>query len=210
MRILLVAATPFEVEPFVLSHPGIEILITGVGVPATLFHLHERVLSVGYELIIQAGIGGSFIDTLALGTVVTIGSDCFADIGMEEKGSFTPIAASALANKNEYPYKNGRLLNTNPLLNRLPFQVVDAVTVNKVSDNLLQREQIIQHFQPTIESMEGAALHYVCLQKSIPFLQVRAISNMVGVRDKSQWKMKASIEMLNLALNDIITFINSF
>jgi futalosine hydrolase len=31
--------------------------------------------------------------------------------------------------------------------------------------------------------MEGAALHFVCLQEDISFIQLRAISNFVGERD---------------------------
>ena len=45
--------------------------------------------------------------------------------------------------------------------------------------------------------MEGAAFHYVCLQENIPFVQLRAISNFVGERDKSKWLMKEAIENLN-------------
>jgi futalosine hydrolase len=48
-----------------------------------------------------------------------------------------------------------------------------------------------------VESMEGAAFHYVCLQEGMPFAQVRAISNYVTPRDKSQWQMKDAIVNLN-------------
>ena len=45
--------------------------------------------------------------------------------------------------------------------------------------------------------MEGAALHYVCRSMSVPFMQVRAISNYIGERDKSKWKMKEAVDNLN-------------
>jgi futalosine hydrolase len=45
--------------------------------------------------------------------------------------------------------------------------------------------------------MEGAALHYVCLMEKIPFLQIRAISNMTGDRDKSRWKLKEALKSLH-------------
>ena len=53
--------------------------------------------------------------------------------------------------------------------------------------------------------MEGAALHYVCLQQSVPFLQIRSISNEVGERDKSKWRMKEAVENLNTELIKLIT-----
>jgi futalosine hydrolase len=52
--------------------------------------------------------------------------------------------------------------------------------------------------------MEGAALHYYCMQKGVSFLQIRSISNEVGVRNKTQWKMKEAIENLTHALEVVI------
>ncbi|MFZ1371603.1 MAG: futalosine hydrolase, partial [Ferruginibacter sp.] len=69
----------------------------------------------------------------------------------------------------------------------------------------LQKQQFIKQFKPGIETMEGAALHYVCLQENIPFLQIRSISNYVGERDKIKWKLKEAIENLN---TDLIKLIN--
>ena len=45
--------------------------------------------------------------------------------------------------------------------------------------------------------MEGAALHYVCLMEKVPFLQIRAISNMTGDRDKSRWKLREALKSLH-------------
>jgi futalosine hydrolase len=51
-----------------------------------------------------------------------------------------------------------------------------------------------------VESMEGAALHYVCLSEKIPFLQLRGVSNYAGERNKSKWKLKEAIGNLNKEL----------
>ena len=60
---------------------------------------------------------------------------------------------------------------------------------------------MIQHykekFDPTTESMEGAALHFVCLSENIPFLQFRVLSNYIGERNKKKWILKESIIQLN-------------
>ena len=58
-------------------------------------------------------------------------------------------------------------------------------------------------FNADIETMEGAALHYVCLQEDIPFIQIRTISNFVGERDKTKWKLKDAIENLNIELDKL-------
>jgi futalosine hydrolase len=55
-----------------------------------------------------------------------------------------------------------------------------------------------------VETMEGAALHYVALQLNIPFLQVRSLSNFAGERDKKRWRMEEAIENLNKELERLL------
>lgn len=204
MRILLIAATKSEIEPFMAANKDIDVLITGVGVPATLYHLQKNLHHRPADFVIQAGIAGSFNPDLDLGKVVLVKQDTFADIGMEEKGIFTPIFASAFADKDAFPFKDGWLANSNPIITRSLLPAVRAITINKVSDGFLQKQQLISSFSAEIESMEGAALHYVCLQEQTSFVQIRSISNIIGERDKSKWKLKDAIQSLNEELLRLI------
>jgi len=52
--------------------------------------------------------------------------------------------------------------------------------------------------------MEGAALHYVCLMEKIPFLQIRSISNVIGERDKSRWKLEEAGKILHNKLISLL------
>ena len=61
-----------------------------------------------------------------------------------------------------------------------------------------------EKFGADIESMEGAAFHYVCLQQKIKFLQLRSISNVAGERDKTKWMMKEAINNLNIELKNLV------
>ena len=83
-----------------------------------------------------------------------------------------------------------------------------AITVNRVSENEATNLLYKAKYQPLIESMEGAAFHYVCIQQKIPFLQIRSLSNYVGERDKAKWKLQASIQSLNESLVKIVDSIN--
>ena len=204
MRILLTAATPNEIELFINTYSNVDILVTGVGIPATMYHLQKRLYKGDYDFVIQAGIAGSFTNELVLGETVLIKQDTFGDLGAEEKRIFTPYFNSGLINGREFPFANGWLINATPLPKNITLKSVKAVTVNKVSDSYLQKIQIMDAFDPQIESMEGAALHYVCLQEEISFLQIRAVSNYVGERDKSKWKIKEAFENLNTALTALI------
>lgn len=204
MQILLLAATEQEISPFTDAHTGMDVLISGVGLPSAMYHLQKRMQQIDYDLIIQAGIAGSFNRRLVPGQTLWVKQDAFGDLGTEEKEIFSPVFDSGLADKNEFPFTNGWLLNESEVTKKIQLNAAKAVTVNKVTDSRLQEQQIIRHFDPDIESMEGAALHYVCLQENIPFLQLRTISNYVGERDKTKWKMKEAIMNLNTELIKLI------
>ena len=197
MRILLTAATKQEIEPHIITNKTIDVLITGVGIPSTLFQLQKAILSLQPDIIIQAGIAGSFSNNLSLGQVVLVKQDTFGDIGMEEDKEFTPIFKTNFADSNEFPFSDGWLINPSKLFSVSKLNNVKAITVNKVSDSEVQKNQSIIHFSPEIETMEGAALHYVCLHQNIPFIQLRAISNYVGERDKTKWKIDLAISNLH-------------
>lgn len=209
MRILLIAATEYEIEPFRAENKAVDVLITGVGVPVTVYHLQKTIQQIQPDLIIQAGIAGAFSEKQLLGEVVLVKQDAFGDLGMEQKEQFTPIFRSEFANKNEFPFSDGWLINPSTLFTRTQLRSVKAITVNKVTDSILQKQQSIINFSPDIESMEGAALHFVALQQNIPFIQIRSISNWVGERDKSKWKIKEAISNLNNELKKIIDLITS-
>jgi len=211
MDILLVAATRFEIEPTllllekennILNGHKIKVLFTGVGSVNTTYFLALALLHKKFNLVIQAGIAGTFQYNLA--ETVLVKQDAFADIGMETKGNFTTLFDAGFADKNKIPFTDGWLINNNIILNSCLLNSVTAVTVNKVSDSLAQRQQAIQLFAPQIESMEGAAFHFVCLQQDVAFIQIRSISNAVGERDKSKWLIKEAIINLNIELEKLI------
>ena len=38
--------------------------------------------------------------------------------------------------------------------------------------------------------MEGAAIAQLCALYNVPFLEIRGISNIAGIRDKRKWNLK--------------------
>ena len=204
MQILLIAATEKEIIPFTSSNTGFDVLITGVGIPSVLYHLQKRIHQLEYDLIIQAGIAGTFDHNIPLSKTVIVKQDCFADLGIEENQNYTPVFKTEFADKDEYPFENGWLINSGAHLIKANLPLVKAITVNKVSDSDLQKQQFIKEFNADIETMEGAALHYVCLQENVAFLQMRSISNHIGERDKTKWKIRQAIENLNTELTILI------
>lgn len=220
MKILIVAATPFEIAPlsahieqnfiahemesFTKGELTIEFLITGVGLVNTAYHLGKRLTLKEYNLVINAGIAGAINRDLEIGTVVQVISEQFGDLGVEEAdGSFSSIHSLGLIEANETPFQNEKLINSHSEhFNFLPKAT--AISVNKVHGFEEGIRQLKANFEADIESMEGAAVFLVCLQEKVPFLQIRSISNYVEPRNRNNWNIPLAIEGLNSVLIEML------
>lgn len=203
MKLLIVSATHAEIGPLLehlkTANSQTDTLVTGVGMPATAYALtkhlqHHR----DYDLVLQVGVGGSFHKHIPLGSLLFLTSDQYGDLGAEDHDAYLDIFDIGLLGQDDHPFQGARLMN--PLTDvhdniRLPHAA--GLTVNTVSGNERTITMRADRYDCAVESMEGAAFHYVCLQEGMTFAQVRAISNYVTPRDKSQWQMKDAIINLN-------------
>jgi futalosine hydrolase len=204
MNILLVSATAFEVEPFIKENPAMDVLIAGVGIPSTVFQLTRKLIQQEYDMVIQAGIAGTFHNKIEKSTVVVVERDIFGDLGSFEKNHFKTLFENGLLDEDDQPYKKGWLSNPNRYLESSDLKVVKGITVNSITDDDFRIDELAKKFDPDIETMEGAALHYVCLMLKVPFLQLRSISNAVGERDKGKWNIADAVSNLNLEIKNVI------
>ena len=210
MKLVLVAATENEInithEWLKTALPTVNVLVTGIGSTATAHSLTRYILKENPTMVIQAGIAGSFKESLAPETVAIVKEEVFADLGAVENDELVDVFDLGLAAVNETPFTNKWLVNPGAYKwQKLGLPFVKSATVNRVSSDTTEVERIRNKYNPDIESMEGAALHYVCLRENIPFIQLRAISNYCGERNKKNWKMKEAIINLNDELKRIIT-----
>jgi futalosine hydrolase len=204
MKVLVVSATEFEIEPFLKENNGIDVVVTGIGITSATYNLTKKLLQNKYGLVIQAGIAGSFNNKFQNANVVLVGKDTFGDCGIEEKGNFKTLFESGLSQENDFPFKNGWLMNQNNYFSTSKLPIAKGITVNRITDDTVQIRKIVEKFDPDVESMEGAAFHYVCLQQQQNFLQLRSISNTVGERNKEKWATREAIINLNKELKILI------
>lgn len=196
-----------EVKPLVFECNGHTIAfgITGVGAVATAYNLTKILAAGTYDLVIQAGIAGVFDRNITLGEVFLVRSDRFADLGTEDGEDFIDVFDLGLDKPNEQPYINKWLVN--PYLDPmgLKLRAVDAITVNTVTGNDTSVERLGKLYPGVLESMEGAAFHYVCLREKVRFLQVRAVSNYIERRNRAAWEIGQAVNNLNEFLLKYIT-----
>lgn len=207
MSILLCAATEKELAPSINylkttdNAQEIDILITGVGLNSCTYHLTKQIYIKPPSFIIQAGAAGSLGKSLRLGEVVIVENDQTGDEGVMEKNKFKSLFQLGLRDENNFPWQQRKLINSKiELFKDVGFQIVNGVTVNEITTDKSRIDYYKKKLGANIETLEGAALHYVSLMENIPFLQLRSISNYVGERDKSKWMLAESIINLSTAL----------
>jgi len=223
VRILVVAATAPEVAPLVsilaadARSPSrltafrrgphdIDVLTTGVGMVATATWCSRTLMTGDYDLALNVGVCGAFDRTLALGTVVHVTTDRFAELGAEDGDAFLTMSDLGLLDANEFPFTAGTLVNAAPPGSSVlkSLRSVGSITVSTVHGNEESIARAVERFAPQVESMEGAAFMYACLVHGLPFAQVRSVSNAVERRNRAAWKLPEAVRALNAAAVEII------
>jgi futalosine hydrolase len=119
-------------------------------------------------------------------------------MGAEDHTKHLDIFGMGLQDADKAPFTNQRL--STPITrihNHIQLPQVSGITVNMVSGNEQTIARLTARYAATTESMEGAALHYVCLMEQVPFAQVRCISNYIEPRNRNAWDIPLAVGNLN-------------
>ena len=215
MRVIITAATHGEWMPsFQKINPkyvgnnkkfSVGFHESGIGMLASSVSLMKMFVQETPTLIIQVGIAGCFDNKIPLGKVFAIKDDFAGDIGVMENKVWKDLFDMKFDKPNDAPYEKKSL--PNPWLkqyNLLNLPTKKSVTVNTISTDKTKIDLFSGRYKAALESMEGASLHYIGRDLTIPFIQIRAVSNYIGERDKSKWKMQEVIYNLNETLLDLL------
>jgi len=220
MKILIVAATLMEVKmlademerleeksyslkQFRLGDTEVDILITGIGSTFTTFHLTHTLMENQYQSVFNVGIAGSLTRELTIGKVVNVVSEEFGDLGIEKIDEYLTLFEAGFMDSNEFPFEQG-ILKATDCNGFLELKKVRGITTNKSHGREESIAEIHQKFPAHIESMEGAAVFYVCSWLGIPCCQIRAISNYVESRDSAQWNIPLALENLKITVLNVL------
>lgn len=219
MRVIITAATNGEWMPsFQKINPAyagtnkrfsVGFHESGIGLLASSVSLMKMFVQETPSLIIQVGIAGCFDKKIPLGKVFAVKDDFAGDIGVMENKVWKDLFDLKLDKANDAPYEKKSL--PNPWLsqyNLLKLPTKKGVTVNTISTDKNKIDLYSGRYKATLESMEGAALHYMGRDLNIPFIQIRAVSNYVGERNKAKWNMQEAIYNLNETLLQYLDALN--
>ncbi len=143
--------------------------------------------------VLGIGIAGAFPGSgLGAGTAAWVSQECFGDLGAwdgETWIDFPELSLPGLPAGNRFPLV-------------LPEGAagVPAVTVSAVTGSVEGAARLRGRCGCDLESMEGAAWALVCRRFGIGLSQARGVSNPVGPRDRSAWKIAEALGALRQLL----------
>lgn len=169
--------------------------------------------------IVNFGVGGAYSGSgLNVGDIAMASKEIYGDEGvaglkcwkgLDELG----IPVVQIGRKkyfNEFSSDTSLLIKSGQHVTRHPSPIIKSgpfVTVSSTSGTTIRARELEKHFHAICENMEGAAIAHVCKIYQIPFIEIRGISNIAGVRDKRKWNLKLAAENCQKAVISLLTYL---
>ncbi|MEV6835278.1 futalosine hydrolase [Streptomyces sp. NPDC051133] len=191
---------------------GCDLLAAGVG-PALAGASTATALTAAalgnapYDLVVSAGIGGGFAPDAPVGSLVVADAVTVADLGAATADGFLPVTELGFGTVTHTPP---------PSLVRVAAQATGAragtvLTVSTVTGTAARAAELrARHPRALAEGMEGFGVAEAAGAHGLPVLEIRAISNPVGPRDRAAWRIGDALAALTEAFGKLAPALESW
>ncbi|MCK8488413.1 futalosine hydrolase [Paenibacillus sp. MBLB2552] len=210
-KILIMTAVEAEQQAVLRGlggYEGAEVRLAGVG-PASAAAATAAVLARAgqaadggaYSLVLSVGIGGGFAGIASVGSLVVASEIIAADLGAETPDGFAGV--------DELGFGSPRIAVADELAARwadalreaeLPVHHGPILTLSTVTGTAETAQSLAERYPGAgAEAMEGFGVAEAARQFGIPVLELRAISNAIGPRQRDLWKIGDALQALEQA-----------
>ncbi|RLV68511.1 menaquinone via futalosine step 2 [Streptomyces sp. CBMAI 2042] len=149
-----------------------------------------------YGLVVSAGIGGGFAPAAPLGSLVVASDIVAADLGAETPDGFLPVTALGFGRDRFVP-PPALVRDVAAATGAAPGPVL---TVSTVTGTAARTAALLAaHPGALAEAMEGFGVAEAAERAGVPVLELRAVSNTVGPRDRDAWRIGDALAALTEA-----------
>ncbi|WP_432147450.1 futalosine hydrolase [Streptomyces sp. bgisy029] len=149
-----------------------------------------------YGLVVSAGIGGGFAPAAPLGSLVVASDIVAADLGAETPDGFAPVTALGFG-RDRFTPPPALVREVASATGAAPGPVLTVSTVTGTADRTAAL--LAAHPDALAEAMEGFGVAEAAERAGVPVLELRAISNTVGPRDRAAWRIGDALAALTEA-----------
>ncbi|MEV8417940.1 futalosine hydrolase [Streptomyces niveus] len=213
MRVLVVTAVAAEADAVSgglgigagRAHRSVDVLAAGVG-PAAAASGTARALALAsaapapYDLVVSAGIGGGFQPLAPVGSLVVADAIVAADLGAETPEGFVPVDELGFGRTVHHPPAEPAAR----IAGLLGAVLAPVLTVSTVTGSASRTAELTaRHPRAAAEAMEGFGVAEAAAACSVPVLEIRAVSNAVGPRDRSAWRIGPALDALRYGFQQL-------
>ncbi|WP_406011405.1 futalosine hydrolase [Streptomyces sp. NBC_00637] len=230
MRVLVATAVPAERDAVARALPGpgtqarlpgvtlhrtgetLDLLAAGVG-PALAAASVSAALTAAalsgdpYGLVVSTGIAGGFAPAAPVGSLVLADEITAADLGAETADGFLPVTDLGFGAVTHRPPES-LVREAAAATGALTGAVLTVSTVTGSA----ARAAVLRETHPRAlaEAMEGFGVAEAAAAHGVPVLEIRAVSNPVGPRDRDTWRIGAALAALTTAFGKLTPVLESW
>ncbi|CAI6014599.1 futalosine hydrolase [Cohnella sp. JJ-181] len=205
-RVLIMTAVDAERDAVLRGLDGddrFEVRLCGVG-PASAAARTAAALAEAagrWSLVVSAGIAGGYPELAPVGTLAVGTLAAAADLGVETADGFASVdalgfGASRIAADAALAESLLQALAEAGLV-AVSGPIVTASTATGTADTAAERAARVPG--AVAEGMEGFGVAQAAAHADKPYLELRAISNAVGPRDREAWRIGDALSALSAA-----------
>lgn len=189
------ATAPTDLGPYrAFSTPIATVVISGIGPAASAAATATALATGSFDAVVSLGICGGFTGATEIGDVVVATDIVAADLGADSPEGFQAMGQLGWAD-HDHPVER-------ELVARLAGVLGDVVTgpvltVSTVTGTDARAVELAERHGAVAEAMEGWGVLTAALPHGLPVLEVRTVSNLVGVRDLTTWDLPAAFSTLS-------------
>jgi futalosine hydrolase len=203
--VLIVVATELERQRLP-NLPAARVVVSGIGAVNAALATQRAILDAQPPLVLSVGIGGAYPSSgLHPGDVAVSSEILYAGLGAMDGSRFLDLEMLGFALLESARQKTFNALpvahQAQAFSERSGAAFGSILTLETVTGSLAVAQELEARCPGAlVESMEGAGVAHAALQHGVPTIEVRGVSNMVGPRDRSSWRIREALEALGTAL----------
>lgn len=198
VRILVATAVPAERDAVARAFTSdtlsaVDVIAAGVGPAAAAAATATALAGTPYDLVVSAGIAGGFQPEAPVGSLVIADEITAADLGAETPDGFVPVTELGFGTVTHRPPS----ALVRDLATATGARTGAVLTVSTVTGTAARATELrARHPRALAEAMEGFGVAEAAATHGIPVLELRAVSNPVGPRDRTAWRIGDALAAL--------------
>lgn len=176
---------------------AVDVLAAGVGPAAAAAGASAALAARPYALVVSAGIAGGFAPHAPVGATVLAEAIVAADLGAQTPEGFADVTELGFGTVRHTPAPAVLALAAKALDGAVLGPVLTVSTVTGTAERAAALAA--RHPGAAAEAMEGFGVAEAAARHGVPALELRTVSNAVGPRDRSAWRIGEALAALERA-----------